>query len=576
MKFKDLAVYLEQIENTSSSNEIIVLTAEMIQELTPEEVPFALYLMLGILGPAYDTVEFGLSDKLVARAVAHALGRDITEIGHSYKQTGDLGSVYAEVGNRISKNLSIAEVYEQLHKIAHINGKGSVDTKINTLAQLLHSLDQLEGKYVIRIILERLRTGLADAKILDALSWVLAGDKSLRKDIEGAYNVLPDIGKVAQRVLKDGVKGLTHVTATPGTPIRPAQSERLPTPAHIVEKLGIFAVEPKMDGFRVQIHVFGKGDERQVRLFSRNLNEMTHMFPDIVEAAAKLPVQEGIFDSEAVAFNPDTTEYLPFQDTVKRRRKHGVEEMSIRVPLRVFLFDMLYLNGQALLDTPAGERFAYLTALDYSTQSVIEVTRHDVVNSEVQLRTLFDLYVSEGLEGVMCKKLEAEYQAGSRNFNWVKYKRATDQALNDTVDVVVMGYYAGQGQRNRFGIGAFLVGVHDEESGMFQTLAKIGTGLSDEQWKDMKQRLDLCRTDDAPKTYAVHQNLAPDVWTLPKVVVEVAADEITRSPIHTAAKGEGTLNGSGLALRFPRLVRVRDDKNPFDTTTPAELLSMYQ
>lgn len=576
MKFKDLAAYLEQIENTSSSNEIIVLTAEMIQRLSPDEVPFALYLMLGILGPAYDTVEFGLSDKLVARAVAHALDRKTKDIEQAYKQIGDLGTVYAQLGGTVSQHLSIEQVYHQLREVADTKGKGSVDAKINTLTQLLHSLDQLEGKYVIRIILERLRTGLADAKVLDALSWVLVGDKSLRKDIEGAYNVLPDIGHVAKVVLADGTEGLQKVTVTPGVPIRPAQSERLPTPERIVEKLGEFAVEPKMDGFRVQIHVFGKGDSRQVRLFSRNLNEMTHMFPDILAAAAKLPVKDGIFDSEAVAFNPDTNEYLPFQDTVKRRRKHGVEEMSARVPLRVFLFDTLYLNGQTLLDTPAADRFAQLTSLDYSTQSVIEVTRHDVVDSVQQLRTLFDLYVSEGLEGVMCKKLDAEYQAGSRNFNWVKYKRATDQALNDTVDVVVMGYYAGQGQRNRFGIGAFLVGVYDEESGMFQSLAKIGTGLSDEQWKDMKVRLDLCSTDDKPKNYEVHPNLAPDMWTLPKVVVEVAADEITRSPIHTAAKGENSLDGSGLALRFPRLVRVRDDKNPFDTTTPRELRSMYE
>lgn len=574
MHFTVLATYLEQIEKTASSNEIISIVAEVLRKFSHEEIPYALYLMLGTLGPAYASVEFGLSDKLVARAIAHALDREPSEIDLAYKQAGDLGTVYFELANATSKQLSIQEVYRALDEIARTSGAGSVDAKITALSRLLHSLDQLEGKYVIRIILERLRTGLADAKVLDALSVIEAGDKSLRATIEGAYNVFPDIGKIAQLVLKDGVKGLAHVTATPGIPIRPAQSERLPTPERIVEKLGTFAVEPKMDGFRVQVHVFGKGDSRQVRLFSRNLNETTHMFPDIVEAAKTLPVTDGIFDSEALAFNPDTTEYLPFQDTVKRRRKHGVEEMSERVPLRVFLFDVLYMNGKALLDTPAADRFAQLAAVDYSTQSVIEVTRHDVVDSVEQLRALFDLYVSEGLEGVMCKKLDAEYQAGSRNFNWVKYKRATDQALNDTVDVVVLGYYVGQGQRNRFGIGAFLVGVHDEASGTFQSLAKIGTGLTDEQWIDMKQRLDAFEAPDKPTTYDVHANLSPDVWTLPKVVVEVAADEITRSPIHTAAKGESTLNGSGLALRFPRLVRVRDDKNPFDTTTSAELVSM--
>ncbi len=576
MQFKHLAQFLSQLEQTSSSNEMIILTADFISRLEQNEIAPALYLTVGRLGPLYDRIEFGISEKLVMRSIAQAFSLDLNILQKQFKTKGDLGDVAEALATHPKKGLSILEVYEQLVILAKTSGKGSIEGKVTLLADMYKSMSSIERKYITRIILERLRTGLAEAKILDALSWVLVGDKSLRGAVEDAYNVLPDIGRIAELCVGEGVESLKAVSITPGIPIRPAQSERLPTPEKIVEKLSTFAVEPKMDGFRVQVHVFGKGKNRQVKLYSRNLNETTHMFPDIVAAAAILPVDEAIFDSEALAFNPDTNEFLPFQETVKRRRKHEIEKMQSKVPLRVFLFDVLYLNGKSLLYTPAQERFDMLSHIDLTKQTVCHLTRHHIVDSVEKLRELFDLYISEGLEGIMCKKLDAEYQAGSRNFNWVKYKRATEQSLADTVDAVVMGYYAGQGQRNRFGIGAFLVGVYDEETGTFKTLAKIGTGLSDEQWRDMKQRLDVCRVDDVPKTYVVHQNLAPDVWTLPKVVVEVAADEITRSPIHTAAKREDSLDGSGLALRFPRLVRVRDDKDPFDTTKPTELLSIYQ
>lgn len=558
---------------------MVSILSDLFGELQPEEASAVVYLLLGTLGPSYEATQFGMSNKLVIKALALAYQVEESVVIKGFKGSGDLGDVAEILAEKIegtSNALLAVDVYRMLGSIANTSGNGSIAMKIKISADLFTQIGPQEAKYLCRIILERLRAGFGEATIMDALSWAKAGNKSLRPAIERAFNICPDIGKIAELFLAQGLEGLDQITVTPGIPIRPAQSERLPTPEKIFEKLGMCAVEPKMDGFRAQIHVWGSGAQREAKIFSRNLNETTNMFPEIIASVKALPVGSAIFDAEAIAYNPATDEYLPFQETVKRKRKHGVEEMVTSMPLRAFVFDVLYLNGESLLFVPAHERFERLQQIPFAHTPSLSLIRHTIVSTTDEFRSLFDLYVSEGLEGVMCKKLDAVYQAGARNFNWVKYKRATDQALDDTVDAVVLGYYAGQGQRNRFGIGAFLIGVYDQASGMFQTLAKVGTGLTDEQWKDMKVRLDIVSTEVMPNNYNVHPNLAPDVWTLPQVVVEVAADEITRSPIHTAAKGEDGLAGSGLALRFPRLVRVREDKDSFFTTTPAELLSMHQ
>jgi DNA ligase-1 len=242
-----------------------------------------------------------------------------------------------------------------------------------------------------------------------------------------------------------------------------------------------------------------------------------------------------------------------------------VRKKAKELPIKVIVYDLLYLDGKDWMAKPFQERRKQLEKVMEGVKDGLELTEQEVVSEVKHLRRLLKKYLDEGLEGVMCKKLTTPYQAGSRNFNWVKFKKTTEGELADTLDCVVMGHYAGRGRRSGFGIGAFLVGIVDNK-GRIGTVAKIGTGLADEQWREMKRRCDKLKTDKKPSQYVVDKNLEPDVWVRPEMVVEIMADEITRSPIHAF----------GLALRFPRLVRIRDDKNVSQATTRKELKRLHR
>lgn len=360
-----------------------------------------------------------------------------------------------------------------------------------------------------------------------------------------------------------------------GVPIRPQKSERLPSAEKIVEKLGRFAVEGKWDGLRVQIHINKSqtvkidnlfGDEKFfARIFSRNLDNMTEMFPDIAAAAAKLPVENVILDGEAVAYDAETGKLLGFQETVQRKRIHGVAGKIKELPLKVFIYDLLFLNGQTWLEQPFSRRRRRLEKIMTKSIGGLELAEQEIVTDVVKLRQLREKYLGLGLEGVMCKKLDTPYRAGARNFNWVKFKKVTQGELVDTIDAVVLGYYFGKGKRTGFGVGAFLVGVPNKK-GQIGSIAKIGTGLSDEQWRELVVRIKHLVVSQKPDNYLVDKNLMPDVWVKPQMVVEIMADEITKSPIHAF----------GLALRFPRLVRFRDDKKPDEATSKSELKKLFK
>jgi len=580
------------------------ILAEFLGKLSVDEVDKACYLVLGRLGPLYETVEFNLAEKMMIRVLAEAFGVDDKEAWQRYKGTGDLGVVAEQLRvsfgrSELRGGLSVEEVFAKLLEIAGAEGTGSQEVKVLKMAELLRSLGSLSNRYVTRIPLGQLRLGFSDVTLIDALSWVFKGDKSVSDEIRAKFNICPDIGLLAAKLRRKGLRGLKEVELTVGHPIRSALAERLPSAEKIVEKLGKFAVEPKVDGLRVQIHLsksskfkaqssksdnqndlFGKESgidpDVLVRIFSRNMADSTHMFPEIVVAAQKLPVESAILDGEAIAFNPDTEEFLPFQETMQRKRKYRVVEKSKKIPLKVFVFDILFLNGRSLLDESFVERRKGLEGVVRG--GVIELIRHQVVSSQDKLRELFDLYISEGLEGVMCKKLDTPYQAGARNFDWIKYKRGTEgKGLPDTVDGLVLGYYAGRGQRAKLGVGAFLVGVYNSDSDIFETVAKVGTGLTDSQWEEFMKRVKGLQVKDRPKQYLIDKALTCDFWVRPGLVVEIDADEITRSPVHTAGRDLEVeeVRDSGMSLRFPRLVCFRE-KQLEEVTTAKEILAMYR
>ena len=418
-----------------------------------------------------------------------------------------------------------------------------------------------------------LRLGIGDSTMLDALATAKFHDTHKRKVLEGAYNKTSDLGLIAKTLWQhpgeeDALRAVEQIDVQVGKPIRSQLAERLPDAETIITKMGEVDVQYKYDGFRTQIHK----DGQHVSIFSRNLENMSQMFPDIIEGTHKqVQADSVILDAEALAYNPASEEFLPFQETTRRRRKYHIEAMAQQMPLKAFVFDILYKNGTSLLEKPLVERMKMLEAT-IQADDILVLTSNHIVRDAKTLSLLFEEAVSLGLEGVVVKKLESPYEAGARNFNWVKLKRHSAGALQDTIDCVLLGYIFGRGKRAALGAGALLVGVYDKKQDMFVTVSKIGTGLSDEGWRSIKERTKGLVVDHKPAR--VSSLIEPSVWLEPEIVIEVLADEITRSPIHTAGK---VGDEPGYALRFPRFVAFREkDKKPEDATTVEELLEMYQ
>ncbi len=575
MKYALFVDYLARLEATPKRNEMVSILAELFQQADGEEIDKIIYLCQERLVPAFEPLEFGIGEALANAALSKATAGDELFTAHSqaevkrlYKEMGDYGAVAEHLLPAEGKGLTVAQVYQRLYAVATAAGEGAVAQKTNLLADLLKNLSAREARYTLRIPLGHLRLGIGDPTIMDGLSFAKAGDKSLRPALERAYNVCSDLGYVAAAFWQKGVEGLEHLTVSVGKPVRMALAERARSAQDIVTRLGECAVEGKYDGFRCQVHYDGS----KVRIFSRNLEETTPMFPDLAEGVRRqVKAKSIIFEGEALAYDPQTDDFLPFQVTVQRKRKYDIAAMQAKLPLRLVAFDLLYLNGQDHTGDPLTRRRELLKSV-VAPGDTLQVSEALITGDAAQIDRFFLDKVSHGLEGIMAKRLDAPYQAGARNFNWIKLKRSYQGELSDTVDCVVIGYFKGRGQRAAFGIGALLTAVYDKTNDRFLTIAKIGTGLSDEEWVQMRELLDTISTPQKPAR--VEALIQPDVWAEPHYVVELQADEITRSPLHTCGRGTGDV---GYALRFPRVKGfIRDDRKAEDATTEAEILEMYK
>lgn len=588
MLFSDLTREFAEIEKTTLRNEMMVRLAAIIKRADPSEVTELVYLSMGELRPKYNKLEFNLADKMIVRAIARAAGKKAEEVAQEYKEKGDLGEVAENELGRVDEKagtLTITAVYQELARIAEDGGVGSQERKIEKLANLLGLMVGRSAKYLVRMVLGRLRLGFSDKTLLDALSYLEDGTKEGREALDQAYQVAPDVGEIARLVKELGVnKTRTAVSIKIGRPMMPQLAQRLRTADEMIEKMGKVQVEPKYDGTRVQIHfsrliqpnvsghtvpqngLFGETEKPDfwVRTFTRNLDESTDMFPELSRIHDQITAKEVILDSEAVGFEPQTGKLVPFQLTITRKRKHGVAQATASVPLRFFVFDILYKDGTSLLQLPLHERRAILTStiLKKGSDDVVVIDDAIVTDDPTLLREYHALQLKNGLEGAVVKKIEGKYLPGRQDWNWVKFKEEEGNAgkLSDTVDAVVMGYSKGKGKRQKFGVGAFLVGIKAEDDRIV-TIAKIGTGLSDEQFAILFKKLESAEVKEKDPLYLVAKMLEPDVWVRPEIVVEIAADEVTKSPNHS----------SGYALRFPRLERFRDDKNADEITTLTEL-----
>ncbi len=582
MTFSQLTEYFEKLEATSSRLSLIEILSELFKETKKDEIGKVTYLLQGRVAPFFAPTEIGMADKMVAQSLAEAFGLTKEEVTKDYQKKGDLGLVAYELAkNKRHKGkqseLSVSEVFEKLTEIAHTSGVGSVEKKITALKELLEHMDAVSSKHLVRIPLGNTRLGIGDPTVLDALATAKLGDKSKRKLLEKAYNETSDLGLIATTLWEKGLEAVQKLSVTVGRPIRSELCERLPNPVKVFEKMdtgeGIHAT-PKYDGFRVQLHKNGD----TVHMYSRNLEDMTHMFPELIEGARKqIKVKTAILDSEALAYNAESEEFLPFQETTKRRRKHNIEEVAKQLPLKAFVFDILYADGKSLLDTPLRDRAGILKKTVHGDETLIPAPGK-ILKKPEELQLMLDDSISKGLEGVVVKRLDSAYEAGGRNFNWIKLKRHSSGELNDTIDCVILGYIYGKGKRTDFGAGSLLVGLYDDKADEFVSVTRIGTGLSDDEWREIHKRADKIKVDHKPAR--VNSLIEPSVWIKPEIVIEVLADEITRSPLHTAGMNpdaDNPIEKAGYALRFPRLIKFREgDKRPEDATTVKELIKMFE
>ncbi len=600
----ELAQAFREIEAAPTHRGVTTLLAGLFQR-APQDAPVLPYLLQGRLGPPFAAPDLGINERGIAQAIAAAAGRPADAVWEEYQRQGDLGVVAehllatgsgfpdAPSGEPIGGALSVAQVYRRLVDIATASGKGAREQKVAGLRDLLLQLHGAEIRSVVRIIQGKLRLQIGDATIVYALSVAAVGSTALRAHIARAYSLCADLGLVATILLSSGADALDRIHPSPGRPVLLALAERLPSPEAIIQQLGQVLVEPKYDGLRLQAQKEGE----HVWLFTRRLENVTASFPDITRAMQRqVRAQQVVLDGEAIGYDPQTGQVLPFQQTIRRRRIHGVETMASTVPLRYHVFDVLLLEGADCTAWPQRARSQQLRAIIHrepgqlgqsgqsgqsgqpdqpeqaeQAEQAIHLTPQMETADPAELERFFAAMVGQGLEGVVAKRPDAPYSAGTRTFDWVKFKPEYQAGLRDTFDLVVVGYDRGRGKRAALGIGSLLCAVYDPAHDRFRTVTRVGSGLSDAEWHRLRQRLDATRLPEKPRQ--VEADITPDVWVEPRVVLEVLAGGITRSPRHTAGK---TGQEPGYALRFPRIVRIRHDRRPEDATTEAELVALAQ
>jgi DNA ligase-1 len=467
--------------------------------------------------------------------------------------------------------MTVERVYATFDKVAKTSGSGSQELKLRLISSLLNDATSEESRFIIKFVMGQLRLGIADYTVLDALALAFTGDKSNRKTLENAYNVSSDLGTVARLLATQGLTAVQSMKVTLFKPLRPMLAERVISAEEAMERMeGHAAVEYKLDGERVQIH---KGKD-SVELFSRRLERITGHYPDIVKAVRPIK-SDVILEGEVVAINPQTEEYLTFQELMHRRRKHGVEEAMENYPVVVNLFDILYADGESKMQLPFSDRRRLLKKIVGSMKGMdsVRLIKQTEAKSPAEIERFMSTAISEGCEGVMIKQLCSTYRAGAREYAWVKLKREYKSDLADTLDLVIVGALHGRGRRTgRYG--ALLLAAYDPKADMFKSATKVGTGFTDEHlvkfYKDLEKHV-------IPQRHArVETGMDMDVWFEPTITIEVIASEITLSPSHPAAM-DSIKEGFGLALRFPKFTgKIRDDKRPEDATTTDELITMYR
>ncbi|XP_044758084.1 DNA ligase 1 isoform X2 [Coccinella septempunctata] len=605
-----LAKTLMEIEEISSRLKIIEILSNYFRScmvLTPEDLLPSVYLCLNKLGPAYEGLELGVAETSLMKAIAQSTGRTLNQIKSDVKETGDLGTV-AEHSRTNQKTLfqppplSVRGVFKSLKQIAKMTGHASQSTKIEEIKKMFVACKEMEARYLIRSLAGKLRIGLAELSVLQALALACATtppnqdfppkrldvSKEMGADdfkafydklaftLRNTYCECPNYDLMIPVLLKEGIEKLPeHCKLTPGIPLKPMLAHPTKGVQEVLNRFeGLkFTCEWKYDGERAQIHMDGK----TVHIYSRNQENNTSKYPDIIsrlDLCKSENVKSCILDCEAVAWDSENKAILPFQ-VLSTRKKKGVKEEEIKVQVCVFMFDLLYFNGESLIKKPFIERRTILKENFKECEGHWYFATYLDTSKMEEVQEFLEESVKGNCEGLMVKTLEqdATYEIAKRSHNWLKLKKDYLEGVGDTLDVVVIGGYLGKGKRTGT-YGGFLLACYDQDNEEYQSICKIGTGFTDENLQKHTEFFKDHVVQNPKPYYRFEESLTPDHWFEPVQVWEIKCADLSLSPIHRA--GIGIVDPQkGISLRFPRFIRIRDDKTVEEATSAQQVADMY-
>ena len=598
--YNDLCQMFEEVEKTSSRLAIIKLCSEFLISVMKQDsrnlIPVT-YLCINKLGPDYmPGMELGLGEGLLMKTISEACGKSLAQVKLDFKETGDLGQVALSARTVQPtmfkpKPLTVGEVFQNLQTIASAQGKDSQTRKMRLIKRMLTACQGVEAKFLIRSLEAKLRIGLAEKTVLISLSKALlvrehqrAGEnidmdlvETAEQRIRDAFCQVPNYEIIINACLEYGISELdTHCALRPGIPLKPMLAK--PTKA-ITEILDAFqgqhfTCEYKYDGERAQVHLLPDGS---MRIYSRNGENMTERYPEInIHDFVRdtTTTKTLILDCEAVAWDKEQGKILPFQVLSTRKRKDvDISEVKVRVCL--FAFDILCHNGERLINETLRERREILHKVTQPVTGEFQYATQLTTNNTDELQKFLDQSVHDSCEGLMVKMLdgpESHYEPSKRSRNWLKLKKDYLEGVGDSLDLCVLGAFFGKGKRTGK-YGGFLLGCYNQDTAEFETACKIGTGFSDELLQQLYDRLSPTVIDGPKATYVYDPSAEPDVWFEPTVLFEVLTADLSLSPVYKA--GSGTYD-RGISLRFPRFIRLRDDKGVEDATSSEQVIEFYE
>ncbi|MCX8147410.1 MAG: ATP-dependent DNA ligase [Candidatus Woesearchaeota archaeon] len=580
MKYIDLAFVYEELEGTTKRLEKTYIISELLKKTSSDDLPKITLLLQGRVFPPWDERKIGVAARMMLKAINLATGIPVEKIEEEWKKIGDLGKVAQNLvkvkkqRTLLSKELTISKVFENIRRLAELEGPGTVDKKIQLIAELLTSAEPIEAKYIVRTVLEDLRVGVADGTLRDAIVWAFFGDevrinydeneKTINPEnrekyneyvnlVQSAYDIKNDFSAVVESIKKYGKKAVINVELEVGKPIKVMLYQKARDIKEAFERVGRpAAFEYKYDGFRLQCH---KKDSK-ITLYTRRLEDVTKQFPDVLEYVKNnVKADSFIIDSEAVGFDRKTGKYLPFQNISQRiKRKYGIKEMAEKFPVELNVFDIIYYNGKNIMNEPFKKRREIIERIIKQEPKKIVLAKQLITDDENKAEKFYKESLDSGEEGVMAKNLEGVYKPGSRVGFGVKVK-----PVMETLDLVIVGAEWGTGKRSGW-LSSFVIACKDEDTGEFVELGKVGTGIKELEGSGVTFEY----LTELLKPLIIEEK-GREVKIKPRIVIEVNYEEIQKSPTYA----------SGYALRFPRLVKLREDRGPDDASTLKMVEELY-